>query len=155
MESPIFARPLIRRKWGSELEKEIEKRIKEKRKKEIRGTQEIDAKCLDVFEYDYPGRETEIEIGSNEFTSLCPWSGLPDFAHLTIKYVPRRHCIELKSLKFYLLSYRSVGIAYENVVNRILDDLVACCHPLRMTITGAFTTRGGIKTRVQASYEKK
>jgi len=128
MESPIFARPLIKRKWGSGLEKEIEKRIKEKRKKEIRGTQEIDAKCLDVFEYDYPGRETEIEIGSNEFTSLCPW--------------------------FYLLSYRSVGIAYENVANRILDDLVACCHPIRMTVTGDFTTRGGIKTRIQASYQK-
>lgn len=140
---------------GSGLEQEVEKRIKQKRKKEIRGIREIDAECLDVFEYDYPGRETELEIVTDEFTSLCPWSGLPDFARLTIRYVPQRHCIELKSLKFYLLSYRSVGIAYENVVNRILDDLVACCHPLRMAVAGDFTTRGGIKTRVQASYQKK
>jgi len=137
------------------LQKEVEKKAKEKRKKEIRGVQEIDAECLDVFDYDYPGRETELEIVTDEFTSLCPWSGLPDFGRLTIRYVPAQHCIELKSLKFYLLSYRSVGIAYENAVNRILDDLVACCQPLRMKVTGDFTTRGGIKTRVEASYQKK
>ncbi|MBA7700260.1 NADPH-dependent 7-cyano-7-deazaguanine reductase [subsurface metagenome] len=137
------------------MEKEVKKKAKEKRKKEIRGIQEIDTKCLDVFAYDYPGRETELEIVTDEFTSLCPWSGLPDFGRLTIRYVPAQHCIELKSLKFYLLSYRSVGIAYENAVNRILDDLVACCQPLRMKVTGDFTTRGGIKTRVEASYQKK
>ena len=137
------------------MEKEVEKKTKEKMKKEIRGIEEIDAECLDAFEYDYPGRETELEIVTDEFTSLCPWSGLPDFGCLTIRYVPERRCIELKSLKFYLLSYRSVGIAYENAVNRILDDLVACCQPLKMTVTADFTTRGGIKTRAEASYQKK
>lgn len=137
------------------MQKEVEKKAKQRRRKEIRGIQEIDPGCLDVFEHDYPGRKTELEIVTDEFTSLCPWSGLPDFGRITIKYVPERYCIELKSLKFYLLSYRNVGIAYENTINRILDELVACSQPIRMTVTGDFTTRGGIKTRVEASYKKR
>jgi 7-cyano-7-deazaguanine reductase len=85
---------------------------------------------------------------------VCPWSGLPDFANLTIKYIPDKKCIELKSLKYYLHSYRNVGIFYEHVVNKILEDLVSVCDPVSMTIEAEFSIRGGLKTTVKAEYKK-
>lgn len=109
---------------------------------------------LDPVDYQYKGRrDVHIEIQQPEFTSVCPMTGLPDFGTVTIRYRPDEKIVELKSLKFYLLQYRNVGIFYEHVVNRILDDLVAVVKPKRMEIIGNFTPRGGISTVVTALYE--
>lgn len=109
---------------------------------------------LETFPNPRPERDYEIEIRCPEFTSLCPKTGLPDFGEIVIRYVPDRTCIELKALKYYLIDYRNQGIFYEAATNRILDDLVAACQPRRMTVTGAFSVRGGITTRVTAEYAK-
>ena len=98
-------------------------------------------------------RDYTIEIRCPEFTSVCPMTGLPDFGEILIQYVPEATCIELKSLKYYLLGYRNQGIFYEAATNTILDDLVAACRPRRMTVTGAFSARGGITTTVKAEYD--
>lgn len=100
-------------------------------------------------------RDIDIVIQQPEYTSLCPMTGLPDVGCITIKYRPDKKIIELKSLKFYLLQYRNVGIFYEHGVNRILDDLVAVLAPKFMEVTGDFTARGGITTRVMAVFEGK
>jgi 7-cyano-7-deazaguanine reductase len=107
---------------------------------------------LETFANPRPERDFEIAIDCPEFTSMCPKTGLPDFGTIRIRYVPDRRCIELKSLKYYLLSYRNEGVFYEAATNRILDDLVAACEPRRMTVVGDFTARGGITTRVTAEY---
>ena len=107
---------------------------------------------LETFDNQYPGREYTIEIVCPEFTSVCPKTGQPDFGRLTISYVPQEKCVELKSLKLYLQQYRNEGIFYEHVTNRILDDLVAVVRPRRMTLTAAFTPRGGITTTVTATF---
>ena len=109
---------------------------------------------LETFPNPRPERDYEIEIRAPEFTSVCPMTGLPDFGEIQIRYVPDLACIELKSLKFYLLEYRNQGIFYEAATNRILDDLVGVCQPRRMKVTGAFSARGGITTTVVAAYEK-
>lgn len=124
------------------------------RRFDVYGTEKIDSDVLETFDYEYVGKPIEIVITTNEFTSVCPWSGLPDFAELTIKYVPDRKCIELKSLKYYLHSYRNVGIFYEHVVNRILEDLVKVCDPLKMEVIAKFTIRGGLQTTVKSEYSK-
>lgn len=105
---------------------------------------------LDTFPNPRPERDYEIQIRCPEFTSVCPKTGQPDFGEIAITYTPNAACIELKSLKYYLQSYRDQGIFYEAVTNRILDDLIAACRPRRMRITGAFTARGGITTTVVA-----
>src|SRR6185295_6176777 len=110
---------------------------------------------LETFPNPRPDRDYEIAINCPEFTSMCPKTGLPDFGEIRIRYVPDRACIELKALKYYLLEYRNRGIFYEAATNEILDDLVAACQPRRMTVTGAFTARGGITTNIVATYEKK
>jgi 7-cyano-7-deazaguanine reductase len=109
---------------------------------------------IETFPSPRPEREFEIAINCPEFTSLCPKTGLPDFGEIRIHYVPRDHCIELKSLKYYIADFRNRGIFYESVTNQILDDLVAAVHPRRMTVTGDFTVRGGIKTIVTASFDE-
>ena len=109
--------------------------------------------ALATFDNQYPSREYTIEIVCPEFTSVCPKTGQPDFGRLTITYVPDLKCVELKSLKFYLQQYRNEGIYYEHVTNRILDDLAAVVRPRRMTLTAAFTPRGGITTTVTATFE--
>jgi len=103
---------------------------------------------LETFENQHPGRDYTIEIVCPEFTSVCPKTGQPDFGTLTFTYTPDRRCVELKSLKMYLQQFRNEGIFYENVTNRILDDLVAVLAPRSMTLVAAFTPRGGITTRV-------
>lgn len=118
------------------------------------GYDKIDAKVLETFPFEYPGRETEIEISTDEFTAVCPFSGLPDFGKLTINYIPDQKCLELRSLKYYLLSFRTVGIFYEHLVNRVLDDLVKSCEPLELTVEADYTPRGGLKTRAVASWEQ-
>jgi 7-cyano-7-deazaguanine reductase len=111
-----------------------------------------DAAPLETFPNPRPEREYEIAIACPEFTSMCPKTGLPDFGTITIRYTPASTCLELKALKYYLLSYRNQGMFYEAVTNRILDDLVAACAPRRMTVSGAFTARGGITTTVTAEH---
>lgn len=109
-------------------------------------------KLLETFENQFPDRDYRIEIVAPEFTSVCPKTGQPDFGTLTITYIPDKLCIELKSLKFYLQSYRNEGIFYEHVTNSILDDLAAVTKPRYMKIVAAFTARGGITTNVTAEF---
>lgn len=109
---------------------------------------------IETFPNQYTGREYEISIKCPEFTSLCPKTGQPDFGTITINYVPDKSCIELKSLKFYLFSYRDKGIFYEHVTNKILDDIVESCDPTRAEVIGDFNVRGGIKTVVVSKYQK-
>ena len=114
----------------------------------------VDTTFLLVFDYEYAGQESEIVIDTDEFTAVCPWTGLPDFGTLIISYVPDHSCIELKSLKYYLLSYTGVGIVQEHAAKRILDDLVAVSQPRRMTVTLDYKVRGGLHTTVKAHYDK-
>jgi 7-cyano-7-deazaguanine reductase len=114
----------------------------------------VKADVLDPIDYLYSSkRDIDITIKQPEFTSVCPMTGLPDYGCITIAYRPGLKIIELKSLKFYLLQYRNVGIFYEHVVNRILDDLVSVLKPERMEVSGEFTARGGITSHVSAVYE--
>lgn len=99
-------------------------------------------------------QDYEIEIEIPEFTSICPKTGLPDFGTITIRYQPNEFCVELKSLKQYFLEYRNVGIFYENVINRVLNDFVAACQPVWAEVIGEFTPRGGIRSRAKARYPK-
>jgi 7-cyano-7-deazaguanine reductase len=107
---------------------------------------------LETFDNPHPHRDYVIRHVAPEFTSLCPRTGQPDFGTVEIEYVADRLCIELKSLKFYLQGYRNVGVFYEDVVNRILDDLVAALKPRRMTVTGTFSPRGGMRSTVTAEH---
>lgn len=107
---------------------------------------------LETFPNQYPGYEIAISIP--EYTSVCPKTGLPDFGKLTITYMPRGRCVELKSLKEYLLAYRNLGIFYENAVNRILEDVVAACKPVWARVEGAFTPRGGIASTITARWPR-
>ncbi|PYR79859.1 MAG: NADPH-dependent 7-cyano-7-deazaguanine reductase QueF [Acidobacteria bacterium] len=111
-----------------------------------------DMSTLETFPNPQPGRDYEIAIRCPEFTSVCPKTGLPDFGEIRITYVPDARCLELKSLKYYLIDFRNKGIFYEAVTNQILEDLVAACHPRRMTVVGDFSVRGGIATTVTATY---
>jgi 7-cyano-7-deazaguanine reductase len=111
------------------------------------------AAAIETFPNPRPGRDFEIAIACPEFTSVCPKTGLPDFAEIRITYVPADRCIELKSLKYYMIEFRNRGIFFEAVINQILDDLVAACQPRRMTVVGDFAVRGGIKTVITASYD--
>ncbi len=118
----------------------------------VREEAVIDAECLLAFRYEYPGQETQVDIDTDEFTAVCPWTRLPDYGTLTISYIPGESCIELKSLKYYLLSYRDVGIVQEHAANRILLDLVALCHPRSMKVTLDYKVRGGIHTAVTVEH---
>ncbi|HSW50163.1 MAG TPA: preQ(1) synthase [Bryobacteraceae bacterium] len=108
---------------------------------------------LETFPNQFPGYEIEIVIP--EFTSVCPKTGLPDFGKLTIRYQPGKRCVELKSLKMYELGYRNLGIFYENAVNRFLRDFVRAVKPVSVTVTGEFTPRGGLYSKVTASWRRK
>lgn len=110
------------------------------------------AGILETFENQYPQREYEIDISIPEFTCVCPKTGQPDFATINIKYVPAELCIELKSLKLYIYAYRNEGAFHEHVTNKILDDIVEACGPIRAEVSGDFNVRGGIKTVVKATY---
>ena len=112
----------------------------------------MSSSTLETFPNPRPERDYEIAIDCPEFTSLCPKTGLPDFGAIRIRYSPDARCIELKSLKYYIIEFRKRGIFYEHVTNQILDDLVAACQPRRMTVVGDFSVRGGIKTVVTANY---
>ena len=114
----------------------------------------MSSSTLETFPNPRPEREYEIAIHCPEFTSVCPKNGLPDFGEIRITYVPGATCVELKSLKYYMIEFRNKGIFYEAVTNQILDDLVAAIQPRRMTVIGDFSVRGGIKTTVTAEYAR-
>ena len=115
----------------------------------------VQSDSLLTFPYEYSGSGTEVSIDTDEFTAVCPWTGLPDFGTLVVTYVPGDVCLELKSVKYYLLAYRSVGIVQEHAANRILNDLAAACQPRSMTLTLDYNTRGGLHTVVTAHYPAK
>src|SRR5438270_6372602 len=108
---------------------------------------------LETFANEFAGRDYTIEIVCPEFTSVCPKTGQPDFGTITFTYTPADRCVELKALKLYLQRYRNQGAFYEHVVNRLLDDFVAACRPVRCRVVGAFTPRGGITTCVTCVFE--
>jgi len=107
---------------------------------------------LETIPYEYPGKDIEVMIPTTEFTSVCPWSGLPDFADIKITYIPKEKLIEMKSLKYYLTSYRNVGIYQEHATYRILEDLVEICEPKWMKIEAVWNERGGLGTVVTAEF---
>jgi len=107
---------------------------------------------LETFSNQHPGRDYSIEIVCPEFTSLCPKTGQPDFGTITYTYTPAERCVELKSLKLYLQHFRNQGVFYEHLVNRLLDDFVTACKPVRCLVVGKFTPRGGITTSVTCTY---
>ena len=109
---------------------------------------------LDTFAYKYTGKEIRINLTCPEFTAICPFSDFPDFATINLEYVPNALCIELKSLKLYINSFRNVKMFHEHVINRILDDFVKACDPLAIEIEGDFNVRGNIKTVIHASYRR-
>ena len=109
-------------------------------------------KLLETFENAYPNRDYIVEHTAPEFTSVCPKTGQPDFATMILEYIPDKLCIELKSYKFYLNSFRNDGIFFESVTNKILDDLVDVCKPRYMKVTAEFNPRGGISSIIEAEY---
>jgi 7-cyano-7-deazaguanine reductase len=123
---------------------------------DIRSTprEEMNLYPLDTFAYEFVGREIQINFEIPEFTAICPFSDFPDFAVIRLGYVPNERCIELKSLKLYINSFRQVKIFHEHVINLILEDFVRACDPLQVEIEGDFHMRGNIKTVVRARYEK-
>jgi len=123
---------------------------------DIRSTprEEMELVALDTFPYEYAGRRIWVEFEMPEFTAVCPFSDFPDFATIKLKYVPNERCIELKSLKLYINSFRCVKIFHEHVVNVIMEDFVKACDPLEVEIEGDFNVRGNIKTVVRATYRK-
>jgi 7-cyano-7-deazaguanine reductase len=119
------------------------------------GAEALTPEVLETFPYEYAGRDALVDISTDEFSAVCPFSGLPDFGTLTVRYLPGASCIELKSFKYYLVSYRNVGIYQEHAANRLLDDLVACCRPQWMEVVLDYKLRGGIHTVVTVSYGKR
>jgi 7-cyano-7-deazaguanine reductase len=124
---------------------------------DVRSTPREDMKLypLDTFAYEFPGREIKIDFEITEFTAICPFSDFPDFATIRLQYVPDQRCVELKSLKLYINSFREVKIFHEHVINIILEDFVKACDPLVVEIEGDFHVRGNIKTVVRATYKKR
>ncbi len=124
------------------------------RRFDIQSEEAIDLAVLEAIPFDYPDSATEIVYETEEFTFVCPWTGLPDFARLVIRYVPHHSLVELKSLKYYLTSFRNVGILQEHAVNRVLQDLVQLLQPVSMVVEAEYKERGGLKTKAVARYEK-
>jgi 7-cyano-7-deazaguanine reductase len=123
----------------------------------FKSPEAIQPELLECFPYEYAGKpvgkDMEIVTETAEFTSVCPFSGLPDFARVILTYTPAEKCLELRSLKYYLLSYRDVGIWYEHLVNRMLEDLVHACQPRKMKLVIECNTRGGLSSTVSAEYK--
>ncbi|MEX0765438.1 MAG: preQ(1) synthase [bacterium] len=116
------------------------------RRLDVQGYDVIDAAVLETFPYEYSGRDVAVDIETDEFTAVCPWSGLPDFGKIIIHYLPKAKILELRSLKYYLLSYRNVGIYQEHATRRILEDLVKVTEPQWMEVVLDYKVRGGIHT---------
>ncbi len=116
------------------------------------GVEKVEPALLETFPYEYPDRDADIAISTDEWNCVCPFSGLPDFGTITVRYVPDLLCLELKAFKYYLTSYRTVGIYQEHAANRILEDLVASCRPRRMEVVLDYRLRGGIHTVVTVRH---
>lgn len=116
------------------------------------GPEQIQPGLLETFPFQFPDRDCEVVIATDEWNCVCPFSGLPDFGALTIRYVPGQVCLELKSLKYYLTTYRQVGIYQEHAAGRLLDDLVAACSPRRMEVELDYRVRGGLHTVVRVAF---
>lgn len=116
------------------------------------GQDTLTPEVLETFPYEYPAREALVEIETDEWSCVCPFSGLPDFGTLAVRYLPSDVCIELKSLKYYLTGYRNVGIYQEHAANRVLEDLVACCRPRWMEVELDYRLRGGLHTVVTVAH---
>lgn len=110
---------------------------------------------IEVWKNQYPDKDYTITLENPEFTCVCPKTGLPDFAGITVQYKPAKHCVELKSFKMYMLFYRDIGIFHEHVVNKIMEDFVKACKPRWAHINGEFNSRGGIKTTVNGEYKRR
>jgi len=119
------------------------------------GVEALTPEVLETFPYGYGEREALVEISTDEWTCVCPFSGLPDFGTLIVRYLPSDACVELKSFKYYLVSFRNVGIYQEHAANRVLDDLVACCEPRWMEVVLDYRLRGGIHTVVTVEHGDK
>lgn len=115
----------------------------------------IRPEMIETFEYEFPKQRSEVIVETDEFTSVCPWSGLPDYAKIIVKYVPNKKIIELRSFKYYLYSYRNVGIFQEHLTPRLLNDLMKACDPLEMSVLTDYNIRGGIHTISEVKYIKK
>ena len=124
------------------------------RRYDVAGVDAIDTRVLETFPYDYPGNDIIVDIDTEEFTAVCPFSGLPDFATIRVKYIPDKVVIELRSYKYYLLSYRGVGIYQEHLVNRILDDLVKACRPKWMEVIADYRVRGGVHSIARREWSR-
>jgi 7-cyano-7-deazaguanine reductase len=122
------------------------------RRYDLSAESTIDVSVLETFPYEYPGKEIVVTIDTDEFTAVCPFSGLPDFAAIRISYSPSKTIIELRSLKYYLFSFRNVGIYQEHLVNRILEDLVRCARPTWMKVEADYKIRGGIHTVASGEF---
>ncbi|MDP2971363.1 MAG: preQ(1) synthase [Deltaproteobacteria bacterium] len=127
--------------------------MREYTQKHARAGTDVPLPKIECFENQF--KNYQITIAIPEFTSICPRSGLPDFGTITIRYIPDQWCVELKSLKIYILAYRNLGIFYENAVNRILKDFVSASKPVRAVVTGEFNVRGGMKSTIEAVYQSK
>lgn len=125
------------------------------RRYDLETADSIDPGVLDSFPYEYRGKDVIINIETDEFTAVCPWSGLPDFGTVKVNYIPDKLLIELRSLKYYLLGYRNVGIYQEHAVNHILNDIVGCCKPKWMQVILDYKIRGGVHTLTSVEYGKK
>jgi 7-cyano-7-deazaguanine reductase len=123
------------------------------RRYDIDSEEAIDVAVLEAIPFQYPESASEVVYETDEFTFVCPWTGLPDFARLSIKYIPGSLLVELKSLKYYLTSYRNVGILQEHAINRVLQDLVQLLSPVSMVVEAEYRERGGIKTKATARYD--
>ena len=124
------------------------------RRYDVESETSVDVNALETFPYEFKGKDIVVNIDTDEFTAVCPWSGLPDFATIKIDYTPDELIIELRSLKYYLISYRNVGIYQEHLVNKILDDLVGCARPKWMKVSADYKVRGGIHTVASREYRK-
>ena len=118
------------------------------------GSEAIKPEVLETFPYSFIGDHLDVDIDTDEFTAVCPWTGLPDFGKISVKYVPDKLVLELRSYKYYLLSYRTVGMVQEHVTRRLLDDLVVAVRPIHMTVITDYQVRGGIHTICKAIYEQ-
>lgn len=118
------------------------------------GPDKIQPGLLETFPYKYPHRGADLIIETEEFTHVCPYSGLPDYARLRLHYIPREVCVELRSLKYYLLSYRTVGIWYEHAINHLLEDLVRVLEPERLEVELTYNVRGGLRSIARATFDR-
>ncbi len=125
------------------------------RRYDVESVDVIDIRALETIPYEYPGKDIVIDIDTDEFTAVCPYSGLPDFGTIRVHYIPNKQLLELRSLKYYLLSYRNVGIYQEHAVNRILEDLVKCCKPKWMQVIADYMIRGGIHTVASVEWGRR